>query len=252
MLSAERKIKIAEIINRDGGIRTSELSELFNVSEMTVLRDLATLEKQGILTRVYGGAVSARNLSRETPSIVREKIRITEKNKIASLAAQLIQDGDNIFLDGSTTAHALAKRLDSFTGLKVVSMGLDILNELSEKEGVEVISPGGVLDRVTMNFLGRNTEDFLKDLNTDKAFISTNGVSIKAGLTEPNPRQAFVKRLMLENSQQKILLIDSSKFDEVALNRICSLEEMDIIITDNKPGDTYYRFFKDNDIKILY
>ena len=114
MLSAERKLKIAEIIGENGGIRTSELSDLFNVSEMTVLRDLATLEKQGILTRVYGGAVSSKTLSRETPNVVREKIRITEKNKIASLAAQLIQDGDNIFLDGSTTTHALAKRLESF------------------------------------------------------------------------------------------------------------------------------------------
>lgn len=252
MLSAERKLKIAEIINQSGGIRTSELSDLFNVSEMTVLRDLATLEKQGILTRVYGGAVSARSLSKETPSVVREKIRITEKNKIASMAAQLIQDGDNIFLDGSTTTHALAKRLESFRSLKVVSIGLDILNELSSMEGIEVISPGGVLDKVTMNFLGRNTEDFLKDLNSDKAFISTSSLSIKAGLTEPNPRQAVVKKIMLENSLQKILLIDSSKFEEVALNRICALEDLDVIITDNRPNDEYFRFFKENDVKILY
>ena len=96
MLSAERKLKIAEIIGKNGGIRTSELSDLFNVSEMTVLRDLATLEKQGILTRVYGGAVSSENLTREIPNVVRGKMRITEKNKIASMAAQLIHDGDNI------------------------------------------------------------------------------------------------------------------------------------------------------------
>jgi DeoR/GlpR family transcriptional regulator of sugar metabolism len=252
MLSAERKLKIAEIIGKNGGIRTSELSHLFNVSEMTVLRDLATLEKQGILTRVYGGAVSSRSLSKETPNVVREKIRTTEKNKIASMAAQLIHDGDNIFLDGSTTTHALAKRLESFSNLKVVSIGLDILNELSYMEGIEVISPGGVLDKVTMNFLGRNTENFLKELNSDKAIISTSSLSIKAGLTEPNPQQAFIKKIMLQNSLLKILLIDSSKFDEIALNRICDLEDLDVIITDNKPNDQYYRFFKENDIKILY
>ena len=252
MLSAERKIRIAEIVNRDGGIRTSQLSELFNVSEMTVLRDLAELERQGILTRVYGGAVSSRNFFSETPNVVREKIRITEKNKIASLAVQLIQDGNSIFLDGSTTAHALAKRLDTFRDLKVVSIGLDTLNELSGKEGIELISPGGVLDKVTMNFLGRNAEESLKGLNADKAFISTNGLSIKAGLTEPNPQQAYVKKIMLENSLQKVLLIDSSKFDEVALNRLCALEEMDTVITDNRPNNEYYRFFKENNINILY
>jgi len=252
MLSAERKFKIAEMVSKSGGIKTSELSGFFNVSEMTVLRDLAMLEKQGVLTRVYGGAVSSRNISKETPNIVREKIRTTEKNKIASLAAQLIQDGDNIFLDGSTTTHALAKRLDSFSNLKVMTIGLDIINELSGVEGIEVISPGGVLDKITMNFLGRNTEEFLKNLNSDKAFISTTAISIKAGLTETNPQQTFIKKIMLENALQKILLIDNSKYDVVDLNRICSLSDLDIVITDDKPDNKYYQFFRQNDIKVLY
>ena len=132
MLSAERKLKIAEMVGKNGGIRTSELSDIFSVSEMTVLRDLATLEKKGILTRVYGGAVSSQSYSTEIPNIVREKIRATEKNKIASLASKIIDEGDIIFLDGSTTTHALAKRLYSFKELKVVTIGLDILNELRD------------------------------------------------------------------------------------------------------------------------
>jgi len=252
MLSAERKLKIAEMVGKNGGIRTSELSDIFSVSEMTVLRDLATLEKKGILTRVYGGAVSSQSYSTETPNIVREKIRTTEKNKIASLASKIIDEGDIIFLDGSTTTHALAKRLYSFKELKVVTIGLDILNELRDIDGVEVISPGGVLDKVTMNFLGRSTEEFLKDLNSDKSFISTSAISIKAGLTEPNPQQAFIKKIMLENAQQKILLADSSKYDVIALNRICDLSDLDIVITDNKPDNEYFHFFKQNNIKVLY
>ncbi|MCK5567280.1 MAG: DeoR/GlpR transcriptional regulator, partial [Actinomycetia bacterium] len=165
-------MKIAEMVGKSGGIRTSELSDIFSVSEMTVLRDLATLEKQGILTRVYGGAVSSQSFSTETPNIVREKIRTTEKSKIASIASQLIEEGDNIFLDGSTTTHALAKRLHDFRDIKIITIGLDILNELSGIGGIGVICPGGVLDKVTMNFLGRSTEEFLKNLNSDKAFIS--------------------------------------------------------------------------------
>lgn len=252
MLSAERKLKIAEMVGKSGGIRTSELSDIFSVSEMTVLRDLATLEKQGILTRVYGGAVSSQSFSTETPNIVREKIRTTEKSKIASIASQLIEEGDNIFLDGSTTTHALAKRLHDFRDIKIITIGLDILNELSGIGGIGVICPGGVLDKVTMNFLGRSTEEFLKNLNSDKAFISISGISIKAGLTEPNPQQTLVKKIMLENAQQKILLADSSKYDVVALNRICDLSDLDIIITDNKPDNKYYNFFRQNDIKVLY
>ncbi len=252
MLSAERKLKIAEMVGKNGGIRTSELSDIFSVSEMTVLRDLATLEKQGILTRVYGGAVSSQSFSTEIPNIVREKIRTTEKNKIASLASKIIDEGDNIFLDGSTTTHALAKRLYNFKEIKVVTIGLDILNELKDIDSMEVISPGGVLDKITMNFLGRSTEEFLKNLNSDKAFISTSGISIKAGLTEPNPQQAFIKKIMLENAQQRILLADGSKYDVIALNRICDLSDLDIVITDNKPDNEYFHFFKQNNIKVLY
>lgn len=252
MLSVERKLKIAEIVGKNGGIRTSELSDIFSVSEMTVLRDLATLEKQGILTRVYGGAVSSQSFSTETPNIVREKIRTTEKNKIASIASKIIDEGDNIFLDGSTTTHALAKRLYNFKEIKVVTIGLDILNELKDTDSIEVISPGGVLDKITMNFLGRSTEEFLKNLNSDKAFISTSGISIKAGLTEPNPQQAFIKKIMLENAQQRILLADGSKYDVIALNRICDLSDLDIVITDNKPDNEYFHFFKQNNIKVLY
>ena len=136
-------------------------------------------------------------------------------------------------------------------------VGLDfsinvILNEIGEMEGIEVICPGGVLDKVTMNFLGRNTEELLKNLNTDKAFISTSSISLKAGLTEPNPQQSFIKKMMLENALQKILLIDSSKFDVISLNRICPLNDLDIVITDNKPDNKYYRYFKQNNIKILF
>lgn len=252
MLSAERKLKIAEIVCKSGGIKTSELSDLFSVSEMTVLRDFATLEKQGILNRVYGGALSSKSYSIETPNITREKIDTTEKNKIALLAVQLIEEGDNIFLDGSTTTYALAKRLYNLKDIKVITIGLDILNEMSGMDGIEVICPGGVLDKVTMNFFGRSTEEFLKNLNSDKAFISTSAISIKAGLTEPDSKQTFVKKIMLENAQQKILLADSSKYDVVALNRICDLSDLNIVIADNKPDNKYYNFFKRNNIKVLY
>ncbi|MCJ7665275.1 MAG: hypothetical protein MUO59_00895, partial [Actinobacteria bacterium] len=157
-----------------------------------------------------------------------------------------------IFLDGSTTTYALAKRLYNLKDIKVITIGLDILNEMSGMDGIEVICPGGVLDKVTMNFLGRSTEEFLKNLNSDKAFISTSAISIKAGLTEPDSKQTFVKKIMLENAQQKILLADSSKYDVVALNRICDLSDLNIVIADNKPDNKYYNFFKRNNIKVLY
>ena len=252
MLSAERKLRIAEIINKNGGIKTSDLSELFKVSDMTVLRDLATLEEKGILTRVYGGAVSAKRVPMETSNIYREKLHTLEKNKIASIAVGLVKEGDSIFLDGSTTSLALARRLINFNKVTVITVGLDIINELKEYENVNLICPGGELDTVTMNFLGRNTEIFLKNYNTEKAFISTSGLSVKAGLTELNPLQSFIKKMMIENSTHAALLIDYSKFGQIALNRVCDLASINTVVTDKKPGRDYMEFFRENNIELLF
>lgn len=252
MLSAERKLKIAEIVTKNGGTKTSELSNIFNVSEMTVLRDLALLEKQGILKRVYGGAVLARDASGEISSMFREKIHTFEKNIIAQKAVQFIKEGDSIFLDASTTSLALAKRLYAKKNVIVVTNGLDVINEIRKNDYIKLICPGGEFRSVTMSFVGNVAEEFLKNFYTDKAFISSAGISIKAGATEPNILQASIKKIMIENSNQNILLIDWSKFDKITLNKVCPLDDINTIITDKEPGSNYMEFFKKNNIKILY
>ena len=108
MLSVERKLKIAEVVGKNGGVKTSDLSNMFSVSEMTILRDLEMLEQQGILKRVYGGAVNLKNPIKELSVILRKQLNAKEKNIIAEKAAKLISNGESIFLDSSTTAFALS------------------------------------------------------------------------------------------------------------------------------------------------
>ena len=117
---------------------------------------------------------------------------------------------------------------------------------------MDLICPGGELDTVTMNFLGRNTEIFLKNYNTEKAFISTSGLSTKAGLTELNPLQAFAKKIMIENTRHPVLLIDNSKFGHIALNRVSDMGDIGTIITDMKPDRNYLDFFIKNSIELLF
>lgn len=252
MLSVERRSKILEIIKRNKSAKTSNLSELFNVSEMTVLRDLVTLEEEGSITRVHGGAILSELVLNEDSNVFREQINIKEKNKIAYLAIKLIKENDIIFLDGSTTNHALAKNLNIFNSLSVITNGVDILNEVKDIRGIDVIFIGGILDKVTMNCLGKITEESLKYFNINKAFISVTAFSLKAGLSEPNSQQAFIKRMVIENSNMKILCVDNSKFDKVALNIICAIKDLDIIITDKEPNNEYGKYFMENDIKIIY
>jgi DeoR/GlpR family transcriptional regulator of sugar metabolism len=252
MLSAERKLKIAEIVSKNGGIKTSDLSSMFNVSEMTVLRDLAVLEEQGILKRVYGGALVVKDKSHEISSIVREKIHSYEKNIIAEKAIGLVEEGDCIFLDGSTTTLSVAKKLLYKKDITVITNSLDIMIEIRKNPHIKLVGLGGELQSITMNFLGPSTEMSLRNLYSDKAFISPAGISLKSGITVENPMQGLIKKIMIENSAQGILLADSSKFGRVTLNKVCSFDEIKTIITDKKPPNDFINIFNRNNIKLIY
>ena len=252
MLTVERQLKIAELVDKNGGIRTSELSSMFDVSEMTILRDLSFLEQQGILKRVYGGAIAAKNSTQELSSILRQEIHSEEKDRIARRALKLISDGDSLFLDSSTTALALARRLSGKMNLTVVSNGFDVLNELKANPDIKLISPGGELNKTTYTFVGPNTDNMLKEFFADKAFISIAGISISAGLTVENQVQSHVKYIMLANALQRIVLVDSSKFDVVKLSKVCSIGEISTIVTDKKPSLKYQNYFKKHNIEIVF
>jgi DeoR/GlpR family transcriptional regulator of sugar metabolism len=252
MLSVERKLKIAEIIGKSGGVKTSDLSDMFYVSEMTILRDLAELEHQGILRRVYGGAIVVSDSTREISSIMRKRIHIAEKNVIAEKAIKLISNGESLFLDGSTTVLSFAKKLITKKEITIITHGLDIINEVKNNSDIKIICSGGEFQETTLSFIGPRTEFFLKEFYTDKAFISPTGISLKTGLTVENPLQASIKKIMLENSSQKIILIDSSTFDRITLSRVCNIDEVNLIVTDKKPDKKYIDFFKENKVEVIY
>ncbi|MGM0366431.1 MAG: DeoR/GlpR family DNA-binding transcription regulator [Actinomycetota bacterium] len=252
MLSAERKLEIAKIINKNGRIKTSELSSIFNVSEMTVLRDLASLEKDGVLKRVYGGALAFNDSSNEISSVFRDRIHAREKDEIALKAVKLVNEGDSLFLDGSTTSLALARKLPVKKNISVVTNGLEAVNELKGSEDIKVISTGGELNTVTMGFFGLAAENFLREVNVDTCFISAAGISTASGITEQNPRNISLKRVIIGHSCRVVLLIDSSKFGKVTLNRVCHWRDINTIITDKEPDKSYLDFFKEKDIGAVY
>jgi len=252
MLSAERKLEIAKIINKNGRIKTSELSTIFNVSEMTVLRDLASLEKEGILKRVYGGALAFNDSSNEISSVFRGRIHTREKDEIALKAIQVVSEGDSLFIDGSTTSLALARKLSLKNNLTVVTNGLEAINELKGHEKIKVMSTGGELNPVTMSFYGLGAESFLREINVDICFISAAGISAAAGITEQNPQNISLKRIIIGHASRVVLLIDSSKFGKVTLNRVCLWGDINTIITDKKPDKSYLDLFKEKNIGAVY
>ncbi|MBN1298416.1 MAG: DeoR/GlpR transcriptional regulator [Actinobacteria bacterium] len=252
MLAVERKLKIAEVVEKNGGIKTSDLSSMFNVSEMTILRDLAILEDEGYLKRVYGGAVKLKRSSVELSTGIRKHLNPEKKDIIAEKAIKFIGSDTSIFLDSSTTAQALAKKINEGLNLTVITNSIDILNILKDNSSIKKISCGGELHQITGSFLGPFAENFLRDIFAEKAFVSAAGFSLKAGITVENPLQASLKKIMLENSLKKVVLVDSTKFDNIKLSKVCDINCADIVITDCKPPDSYIKYFKQNKVEIIY
>lgn len=231
MLVAERYEKIVQLVNERGSMRVSELSELFQVTEETIRRDLDRLEQAGRLRRSHGGAVSVKEQQPEIPYFEREITHVAEKKRIAQEAIKLIEPQDRILLDASTTAWYMALNIPDIS-LTVLTNSIKVATELSSKEKIEVIATGGLLAQRSLSFVGPLAERSLDAYHVDKAFLSCKGVHLYRGISESNEMQARIKQKMIGMADQVVLLADSSKFGIQAFTRVAELNQVDIIITD--------------------
>ncbi len=231
MLVAERYEKIVQLVNERQSVRVSELSELCQVTEETIRRDLDRLEQAGRLRRTHGGAVYIKDQQPETPYFEREVTHADEKKRIAQAAIKLIQPNDRILLDASTTAWYMASNLPDIQ-LTVLTNSLKVAAELSTKEKIEVISTGGLLAKRSLSFVGPLAERSLDAYHVDTVFLSCKGVHLERGISESNELQARVKQKMIGMADKVVLLADSSKFGAQAFTRVADLNQVDVIITD--------------------
>lgn len=233
MYSEERKAKILEYVQKHSRASVQELSRTFEVSEVTIRRDLKELEESKLLRRAHGGAISAQNVNFEPTFVEKEDKFFREKQAIAGKALEFIEEGDTILLDSGTTTYHLAKELKAFTRLTVVTNSLMIADELQDAPGIEVLIIGGSLRRETLALVGPFAERSLDMIRVDKAFVATNALDLKEGLTTPNLLEAATKRKMIESAKTVILLADHSKAGKVALAKVAEVKEIDKLITDH-------------------
>lgn len=231
MLVAERYEKIVKLVGERGSIRVSELSELCQVTEETIRRDLDRLESEGRLRRSHGGAVSIKEQQSEIPYFEREVTNAEEKKRIAQEAVGWIQPHDRVLLDASSTAWYMASYLPDIP-LTVLTNSIKVATELSGKEKIVVISTGGQLARGSLSYVGPLAERSLDAYHVDKLFLSCKGVHLERGISESNEMQALVKKKMIDIAEQVILLADSSKFGVRAFTHVAELTEADAVITD--------------------
>lgn len=233
MLVAERYAFIVSLVNERGSIRVSELSELCEVTEETIRRDLDRLEQAGRLRRSHGGAVSVKDAQSETPYLEREVTNAEEKRRIAHEAIKHIQPNERILLDASTTAWYMASIMPDIP-LTVLTNSIKVATELAAKEKIQVISTGGILAQRSLSFVGPLTERSLEGYHVDKLFFSCRGVHLARGISESNELQGRVKQRMIGMADRVYLLADASKLGAQAFTHVAEIGEIDVVITDKR------------------
>lgn len=252
MLALERRNLILERLQQDKRVVVSELSQLYSVSEETIRRDLDKLEKEGFATKSYGGAVINEDVSIDLPFNVRKNQNVVGKQRMAELAASLIHDGEHVFLDASSTAVFVAKALKDRERLTVITNSMEIILELSDVSGWNVVSTGGVMKEGYLAFFGSRTEEAIRSYYADTAVFSCKALDYQREIMESQESFAYAKKAMMSSSRRKILVADSSKFDQLAYCEAGSLRDVDILVTDICPAGRWLERFKELDIQCLY
>lgn len=230
-MKLERRNQIVELINRQKTVSNYELMEKFGISIETVRRDLDDLEKQGVLRKVYGGAAVNIALGSEPEYASRSQTNSEEKNAIAQAAAKLIVPGDTVFLGVGTTVQAMVQYMKNIGPLTVFTNALRTAVELSEIPECTVILPGGQVRSKELTLSGFPAEENLLHFNVDKAFIGIGGIT-EEGITDFHIGEARLHRNLVINARQAVALTDSTKIGVRAMNNVCTLKEINLVITD--------------------
>ena len=232
LFTQERRQHIAAILEKQQRVTVLELSQQFSVSEVTIRKDLAWLEEHHVAVRTHGGAVLATPTATEMGFEVRERLQQSEKERIGAAAARLIQDGDTISLDASTTSQAVAHFLKEKRELTVVTNGLRIGIELIANPGISVLIPGGMLRQESFSLIGTWGTAILERVHIKTAIVGARGFTFAEGLTDVNSGEIELERTSVEMAKEVIAVIDSSKWQQVAFATFCPLNRITTIITD--------------------
>jgi DeoR/GlpR family transcriptional regulator of sugar metabolism len=239
-----------ELLQERGEVSVAELSRAAEVSDMTVRRDLEALERAGALRRVHGGAISAVSRSYEPPFALRAGREVEAKQRIGRLAATLLSEGDTAVIDVGSTTLELARALRDAERLTILTPSLRVANELVDNAQIRLIVTGGAARPGELSLVGDVAERTFDELLADVVFLGVGGVD-KVGLTEFNLDDTRVKRAALKSARRCVALADATKLGRVAFARVCSLERVDVLITDSRADPAALEPIRDAGVDVL-
>lgn len=229
-----RRQKMLQRINQAGQATVVELSREFGVSEVTIRTDLQLLAEESLVIRTHGGAVAASRLPELSLNLRRQQ-QIAEKARIGAAAATLIQNGEAVFLDTSSTALAIAYNLKQHRDVTVITNSLAVSQALVDVPGIAIVMPGGSLQRETLSLVGADGLELLQRYNIQQGFFGAHGLSYPEGLTDVSAAEAEVKQRIVAMCREVIAILDATKWGRVGVASFARMEAIDTIITDAPP-----------------
>jgi DeoR family transcriptional regulator of aga operon len=232
MLKSTRLTQIRQLVNTNGHVTVQELNQLLDVSEATIRRDLDELSRGGLVHRTHGGAVKVAQAGREPPILQRQSEYEAEKRRIGRLAASMVAEGQTIFLGSGTTVHEIARNLHCIANLTVITNAINVVNELVDCVGVELVVIGGMLRQSELSMVGHIAEAAIKELRADKVFMGMRGVSPQHGFTGDYLPEATTDRSIMNIAPYTVIVADHSKLGQVSTVFLAPITDAHVLITD--------------------
>ena len=242
MDAKERRLRIEERVIATGEVQFATLAAEFDVSEMTIRRDIEMLRDAGIVRRVSGGAIALGGTAFEPSYGLRAGLAVVEKMHIAERVADLLVPGETVALDGGSTVAAVARAIRGRNlRLTIVTPSLLVATALADEEGTTIVLTGGRVRPGEMSLIGPDAEESFARYNCDTFVIGVAGVDATRGLTEYHPQEASVKRAAIAASSRVIVGADAAKLGRVHLVNIAPLSCVSALVTDGSSDDPVVR-----------
>ena len=231
MSSNRRHDEILKILARLRSVNVGELTNRLKVSEVTIRKDLTTLEEMGFLVRTRGGAELAEDSRFRRTMNVRRNEHLDAKRAIAAKAVELLREGDTIFIDAGSTCMLFAEAVADIS-LRVVTNSIDVMTRLADRPGISLIAVGGAYHKEAGSFLGPTAIENLNDFQIGTAFLGATGFSSKGVFSSQNTLEAQVKQRALEVSARRVVLADATKYEFTAFSVFARPDSIDVLVTD--------------------
>ncbi|MCI1664769.1 MAG: DeoR/GlpR family DNA-binding transcription regulator [Atopobiaceae bacterium] len=231
MIAGVRRQKIRDIVLEKKSATVTDLARQFSVTDETIRRDLKALEADGILNRSYGGAFIASGVENLVDANIRTGTYVDSKTTIAQLCRPLVQNGDTLFLDNSTTNYYVAKEIQDMR-VTILTNNMMIMSLCAKHDNIHLVAMGGDYSSTEKAYYGSITVNNLETHFVDKAFISCRSLSLENGITDSTDRWTLVRKSALSHAQKTYVVADFSKFDMTSYVRLCDFDQIDGVITD--------------------